>query len=648
MRPRGWAVALAFCLTASLAVSGQSAAVAQKPELPATGLIAGRIVDATTGRPVAGALVVTFAERGATAALTNAAGQFVLDRLPAGNYPLFASKFGYVPGRYVEAAAGAADAALTLDAAGRVTDVVIRLWKRGAITGRVVDERGDPIVDVEVAALRLGGAAGAGDEMPHGLHASTDDRGIYRLGALAPGDYVVFVASTQTAVPRAVVELSQSTAPPQERAAIRRALFAAGGSTRLPGASGSIADGELVRGTELTPSPSRGAGMVYRTTFFPAAASSVEATVIPVAAGEERAGVDIAMHPVPAVRVSGRLAGSDGPVAFQPIRLVHESAGEFAVSPDPPAATSVTNRDGAFTFLGVPAGRYRLLSMSMPEEDAGGGFTEVAVSVTAAGVSTEVMVVEAMAPPRAVGSAKPVHWARESIVVGEKSVDGVDASFRQGFRFRGRVVFEGPGKPPEPTDPRWLPLSIERADGRPIGFDRWVDQSPEALEVNARGEFATGYVPPGAYLLRVPKPLPGWRLKSAVVAGRDLTDEPLDVDADVGDVVLTFAATTRLAGYVTGSLAGAGVLVFPADPTRWTNIGASPHRIRMAAVDRDGQFTFEGLPTGDYLVVALRDPERVDVRNPRRLQEIAAVADRVVVAEGDSTRDVRLRIREIR
>jgi hypothetical protein len=308
----------------------------QKPAPPGTGIIAGRVIDAATERPIAGASVVTGAPQlGEIVALTNGAGQFVIDGLPAGKFPLDAVKFGDV--------GGGPTGGVTLESGDRITNVVIRLWKRGAITGRVVDERGDPIVELEISAFRLGGPTQVPrpyEPMYSSPITTTDDRGAYRLGALMPGDYIVFVASTQTAVPRELVELSRSSTNPAERVAVHRALLDAGSTRSLPGRSdASLAEGDFVRTLGIAPSPSRGPDMVYGTTFYPSAATSTEAAIVSVAAGQERTGVDITMQPVASVRVSGRLTGAEGPIAFHPVRLVHETIGDFAYRPDPPVAT---------------------------------------------------------------------------------------------------------------------------------------------------------------------------------------------------------------------------------------------------------------------------------------------------------------------
>ncbi len=69
---------------------------------------------------------------------------------------------------------------MTLDDNERVTDVVIRMWKHGVISGTVRDERGDPMVGVSVRVLRRA----TGGRLASVLQTQTDDRGAYRMAAL--------------------------------------------------------------------------------------------------------------------------------------------------------------------------------------------------------------------------------------------------------------------------------------------------------------------------------------------------------------------------------------------------------------------------------------------------------------------------------
>ena len=62
------------------------------------------------------------------------------------------------------------------------------------ITGRVVDEFGDPATDVQVSALRYQFVQGTRQLTAAGRVVTTNDIGEYRLFGLSPGQY--FVSAT--------------------------------------------------------------------------------------------------------------------------------------------------------------------------------------------------------------------------------------------------------------------------------------------------------------------------------------------------------------------------------------------------------------------------------------------------------------------
>ena len=190
------------------------------------------------------------------------------------------------------------------------------MWKYGAIAGTVVDEAGEPVVGVAVRALVKNVVAGRAQfgnmevipELVPG--AITDDRGMFRLSQLAPGTYVVLVPSTQTTLPAAWLAGQDSW--------LRTELFWAGVNEVAPlgqPRTQQVGDAALMtlNSVAIPPPPSsEGRMAVYPTTFFPSAATAGAATPITVGAGEERTDVAIALRPVPAVRVSGRLVAPDG------------------------------------------------------------------------------------------------------------------------------------------------------------------------------------------------------------------------------------------------------------------------------------------------------------------------------------------------
>jgi len=72
-------------------------------------------------------------------------------------------------------------------------NVTLKLAPRGVITGKVVDESGEPMDGVNVVALEAPIQGGLRRILTLGTN-TTDDRGVYRLWGLLPGTYFVKVA----------------------------------------------------------------------------------------------------------------------------------------------------------------------------------------------------------------------------------------------------------------------------------------------------------------------------------------------------------------------------------------------------------------------------------------------------------------------
>jgi hypothetical protein len=70
--------------------------------------------------------------------------------------------------------------------------VTITMIKGAAITGRVTNALGEPVIGVQVNAAMARGAEGNPDRGGSSRSDFTDDRGVYRIYGLSPGTYVVF------------------------------------------------------------------------------------------------------------------------------------------------------------------------------------------------------------------------------------------------------------------------------------------------------------------------------------------------------------------------------------------------------------------------------------------------------------------------
>jgi len=118
--------------------------------------------------------------------VTDGDGKFVFERLAPGRYTLLAEKGGFV----VEENGGA----LNLTAGADVKNVVIKLTPQGVISGKILDQDGDPFPGATVMALRYSYVRGnrelsIASSLGSSASSITDDRGEYRIRDLAPGRY---------------------------------------------------------------------------------------------------------------------------------------------------------------------------------------------------------------------------------------------------------------------------------------------------------------------------------------------------------------------------------------------------------------------------------------------------------------------------
>ena len=115
---------------------------------------------------------------------TGPAGQFVFFNVPDGYYFLISTRNGYFPGAYGQRRPNGQGAPILVT---KDSDLFaqLRMHRKGAITGRVLDENGVGIEGVPVVAYRA--------HLPLRVVAqgTSDDRGVYRIHGLDAGKYWV-------------------------------------------------------------------------------------------------------------------------------------------------------------------------------------------------------------------------------------------------------------------------------------------------------------------------------------------------------------------------------------------------------------------------------------------------------------------------
>lgn len=327
---------------------------------PRAARISGRVVDATTGRPLAGVVItlngsaLPFVARSRPPrVLTGRDGTFAIRGLASGVLYLNASRFGYLDATLGQTRPLGSTQPLRIRNGADIHDVALKMWRPAVIAGAVLDEAGEPIVGAQVRAYARVLAAGKWRFDPAGLR-TTDDRGEYRLAPLTPGDYVVSVTSKGASVP----------ANPAGTA----------------------------RGNRL---------LVYPRVFFPDATVTAGASMLHLRSGEERNSVDLRLHPSPARRVSGIVVSAAGPVANAPIQLFPASVSNVS---DPMEATATaTDGDGNFNFEGVASGAYVVRLVTVLRPPAGDDTLAAAFPIEVSARDVDGLVVPASAGPRVSG-----------------------------------------------------------------------------------------------------------------------------------------------------------------------------------------------------------------------------------------------------
>ena len=141
----------------------------------------------------------------------------------------------------------------------------------------------------------------------------------------------------------------------------------------------------------------------------------------------------------------------------------------------------------------------------------------------------------------------------------------------------------------------------------------------------------------GEYVLRIS----GAVVRSITWDGQDYTDRPFDASAgrDFTDVVVTVTtAASSLSGVVNDSGAGvaAAVIAYPVERERWSNYGLNPTRLRAVLTNSEGRFRIDGLPIGEYYLVAVPPAQERAWLDPAFLASRAARASRVRIDRGDA------------
>ena len=240
-------------------------------------------------------------------------------------------------------------------------------------------------------------------------------------------------------------------------------------------------------------------------------------------------------------------------------------------------------------------------------------------------------------------------WAMTEITVAGQDLTNLELRLEPAMTMSGRMVFESAtGQTPASMTGFRPSLGAWRQGTGPT-----VSVSAPPAAVDAEGRFRFGSVVPGRYAVSAyggptnADRQPIWFFKSAAVNGRDITDQPLEIrpGEDPPELVITLTdRVTEVTGTVFDGagrpMSGLTIIAFPVRRELWT-LGSRHTRPSPAA--SDGKYKLIGLPAGEYFFAAVTEYEYTDLADASFLEQLAAAAFKVTLAEGEKkVQDVRM------
>jgi hypothetical protein len=278
-----------------------------------SGVIRGRITSLDTGKPLRRAQVRLTDEMSPLTprtASTSNDGRYEFRDIPPGRYTLRVERSGYLALNYGQRRPGEQARPLEIAYKEVAEKVDFALPRMSVISGRVLDDLGEPIAGVTVWVLQTRYIQGRRQLVATGANATTDITGRYRLLSLTPGDYAVM------------------------------------GTTRETWPHDS--DPNQVFG--------------YASTYFPGTSTAPQAQRVKLGVAQHASGIDFRLVAGRTSTVRGTATSASGlPLGGETVTMMREIGGPTMWMGSAVAVSSTkVAGDGSWTLSNIPPGEYRL------------------------------------------------------------------------------------------------------------------------------------------------------------------------------------------------------------------------------------------------------------------------------------------------
>jgi hypothetical protein len=335
----------------------------------------------------------------------------------------------------------------------------------------------------------------------------------------------------------------------------------------------------------------------YAPTYFPGTTNVAEAQKVTVGLGQTISELNMVLMPTHVSRVTGTAVDTQGRPMVGVVMAIPRNETMMMMFGPP----GQIRPDGSFVISGLAPGRYTLQVRGGQMGDGESAYADVTVS------GDDVTGLRLVA-------SKP------SVVTGRVLVDPAAA-------------------------PALRPSAL-RLGLQPLQMDMMMmgGSPPGSVSDDLTFEMKAQ---PGKFRLTLFGQLPGWFIRSVRYRGVDITDAGMEFrpNEDVADVEVELTnRATDVSGLVTNAKGDAlkdySIVVFPQDRDKWT---PSSRYMRTVRPDQDGRYKVNGLPPGEYRVIALDYVDPNEWNSAEFLDGIRSKATSFSVNEGE-TKTVDLRI----